>query len=233
MTPFNPWNELTGPRFIAQSDIQAMSHPRLASQLTGSHALRLDIPPEPWCGPIHNASVLALAANPRWNEADDVQYTVEQRSAMIDNLSGFEPLIWFRPNFLGGSGARWYGEARPGLLKEVLAHVPRDVVARKFALVDFFPYRSEKWKETIRVPSQQYTFDAVRAALHRGSLLVITQAEKLWRSAVPEINDALGTQVFINSSWQNKRISANNTRLPDVGRPDKFNAVIEALLQGA
>lgn len=71
------------------------------------------------------------------------------------------------------------------------------------------------------------------AELLHGLAAVRSARFALWRSAVPEINDALGALVFINSRWQNKRISANNTRLLDVGRSDKINAVIEALLSDA
>lgn len=222
----NPWTQFTGSAFVAEGDRSTLDDPRVAKRLTGDYALRLDIPPEPWCGPVHHATVLALSANPRWNSKDDAQHTTAHETAMLDNLSGDEPLIWFRDHLAHGSGARWYRER---LLKNVLEHVPTKTVAERFALVDYFPYRSKNWRNAVEVQSQLYTFQVVRDALERGAVVVITRAKDLWLDAVPELATHLGSTVFVNSSVQQVRLSQNNTRLPDNGRDNKFGAIIESL----
>ena len=221
----NPWVSLQGPTYIAGVDREAMQSPKIA-KLKGKKALRLDIPPEPWCGPVHHAAVLVLSANPRWNDEDDKHYSPAHEAAMLDNLSGQEDLIWLRDEFLGSSGSEWY---RKQLLGDILQHVPVAAVASKLALVDYFPYRSEQWKESVRTPSQDYTFQVVGEALQRGALIIITRSQKLWMQAVPTLAEKLGTQVFINSSPQQVRISSKNTRLPDQGVSNKFQATVNAL----
>ena len=90
------------------------------------------------------------------------------------------------------------------------------------------------------LPSQTFTFDAVRAAVGRGATIIITRGRKLWEKAVPEL--ITHSLVFETSSKQNVVISEKNCRFdalpfykgngpaePPHDRPSGYEAVVAAL----
>ena len=84
-------------------------------------------------------------------------------------------------------------------------------------MVEWFPYKSAKFKLACRVQSQEYGFALVRAALARGALLVIARGMKLWEESVPAIRTY--PRKLTLSSVQNVALTPNNLKLQ--GRKSK------------
>jgi hypothetical protein len=171
---------------------------------TDRERIRFDLPPHPWCGPIHSASVLVLAANPGWEEA---HLTTSElvTPTMLRNFSGVEPNIWLDQSMNGSDGYRWH---RQQLLKDVLAECSEPDIASKLALLEFHAYSSQSWRALgVTLPTQWYTFDVVRAAIERNALIVILRAEWFWLSAVPEL---IGYKSLVRVRSRNPRLSPKN-----------------------
>jgi hypothetical protein len=90
-------------------------------------------------------------------------------------------------------------------------------LAHRLAVVEWFPYKSAKFKLACRVQSQEYGFALVRAALARGALLVIARGMKLWEESVPAIRTY--PRKLTLSSVQNVALTPNNLKLQ--GRKSK------------
>ncbi len=172
------------------------------------HRLQTHVVPEPWCGPIRSATVLALSGNPHWDHRDEGMPQVAF-DLMEENLSGSRDLFWLDPRVEDLTGAKWYREK---LLKDVLGHVSEEVVAKKFCLVDFVGYRSHRWDTSLRgIPSQQYTVQEIERAMSRHATIVLTRGASHWIKMIPALREY--RKVFRNSSVQNVRISERNTKL--------------------
>ena len=107
--------------------------------------------------------------------------------------------------------------------------------------LEYFPYHSENFAHgRLSLPSQTFTFDALRAAVGRGAIIIITRGRTLWEKAVPEL--ITHTLVFETSSKQNVVISPKNCRFdalpyykdqepvePPHDRPSGYEAIEAAL----
>jgi hypothetical protein len=96
------------------------------------------------------------------------------------------------------------------ILKELAAlDNPDEVVANALATVEFHAYHSAKWRPLpVTLPTQWYTFEAVRARVNDGAMVIITRAKREWTVAVPEL--ATSEHVFATHTVQNVQLSPNN-----------------------
>ena len=115
------------------------------------------------------------------------------------------------------------------------------VVASGVCFLEYFPYHSENFAHArLSLPSQTFTFDALRAAVGRGTTIIIARGRKLWEKAVPELSTH--ALAFETSSKQNVVISPKNCRFdalpfykgkkpaePPHDRPSGYEAVAAAL----
>lgn len=217
----NPWACLgrSVAPYIADSDRETLvAYSLTARARKAEFALNTSVAPEPWCGPVLQSRVLVLSGNPHWDERDDSLPQLAH-DAMWHNLSGELPLFWLRTELEGTTGAHWYRER---LLKDVLQYVSAESVAAGLSLIDFIGYRSHRWDQNLRVPSQNFTAQVVRQAMRQGAVLVASRGWKQWRTLVPELD--MYPHVYRNSSPQNVRLSPRNSS------PQGFDAIIKALL---
>jgi hypothetical protein len=216
----NPWASVarSSAPFLVEMDKGALAAYSVTTRgQKPEFALNTSVVPEPWCGPVLNSRVLVLSGNPHWDDRDNSLPQIA-RDAMWQNLSGELPLFWLSPELEGTTGASWYRER---LLKEVLKDCSAESVATGLSLIDFIGYRSHRWDQSLRVPSQDFTAGVVAGAIGRGAVIVVSRGWKLWSGLVPELKTY--PRLYRNSSPQNVRLSRRNTS------SEGFEAILEAL----
>jgi hypothetical protein len=126
------------------------------------------------------------------------------------------PNYFFDPT-VTGPGARWNRRVLRRLVDEFGARI----VANGITALEYFPYHSLRFAHRrLRVPSQQFTFDALRSAINRGAIVFVTRGKASWEEAVPEL---IGyDRAFCTRSVQNVVISPKNC-------PNGYEAALEAL----
>jgi len=225
----NPWieHEAFCEGWVLRSDLAAVKKYQAKQSRKIEHRLQTHVVPEPWCGPLKSAAVLALSGNPHWDDRDEGMPSIAF-TLMEENLSGDRSMFWLDRRLRGLSGSVWY---RSRLLLDVLEVVNEESVASNFCLVDFVGYRSHQWNHSLRVPSQGFTIQEVEAAMRRRAVIVITRGVQPWLKAVPALRSY--PLVFLNSSPMAVRISERNTRLClDGGEGPGFETVIDRLTNG-
>jgi hypothetical protein len=150
--------------------------------------INLNLIPEPRLGSI-NAPVFLLQLNPSY-ELNEQHGHLEQN--YIDNA--FNSL---RNEDHGHIGVLFDNSWWQRCLRELIKDIGNEKLANNICSIEFFPYRSRKFAHgQIRLPSQQYTFSMVRAALERNALIIISRNLPLWLAAIPELRDSLDETVF-------------------------------------
>jgi hypothetical protein len=204
----NPWSVMNRDldSYILEMDVESVgTYSKLKRGQSEDFRLETSVAPEPWCGAVNSARVLVLSGNPHWDNRD-WSTPPEVHEAMWANLSGDEPLYLLRPEFVDSRGSDWY---RKLLLKDLLEVCDESKIRNGLCLVDFIGYRSHRWDQSLRLPSQKFTAFQVREAMKRGAVIVISRGRRPWTSLVPEL-ETYGN-LFSNSSAQNVRISPRNT----------------------
>ena len=206
--PHNPWPSLpASPPFVLTDDKRAIE---AFNQKARKHAIiQTNMLPEPFVGSL-NAPVFVLLENPgagggeedfALHRQPDFQRRVR---ACHRQLPSQFPHYFLDPD-TEGPGARWTRQK----LKPLVEAFGVRVVASGVCFVEYFPYHSENFAHgRLSLPSQTFTFDALRAAVGRGATIIITRGRTLWEKAVPEL--ITHTLVFETSSKQNVVISEIN-----------------------
>lgn len=146
---------------------------------------------------------------------------------MLDNLQHRNteyPFFFFDPRFIKTPGGIWWKDKTKVLRNEV----PLKVLSKNIAVVEWFPYKSDKFKypgKRKRVASQEYSFNLVSEAMDRGALIIISRSVKLWEESVPELQNY--NRKLTLSSAQNVVITPNNLLL----NREKTTAAWEMLLE--
>jgi hypothetical protein len=217
----NPWIDLLSrPPYLLEQDRSEVE--RFNQGAARSVRIETSLLPEPYVGRI-DAPVVLLTLNPGVSTDDFALHRNPQFRERVLQCHRQEPMAY--PNYyldpdVSGPGARWLHRiARP-----LVSVFGARAVAHSLALVEFFPYHSERFAHRgVRVPSQAYTLSLVQAAIARGTAIFITRGRELWYGAVPELRTC--SRVFFTKSAQNIVISPNNC--PD-GYPVVAAAVSEA-----
>ena len=202
----NPWTAVPSvPPFVIASDlpyVETYNASQLPYEGAWIHTGRM---PEPRQGPI-DAPLIILQQNPSYSgrpprEALPQAEVESLRQALIDEHSPHQGIA--APN-------DWWDRT----CKALHDRSDRERLARRVLSLEYFPYPSAKFNHhALRLPSQSYTFDLVRAGLRRGALFLITRGPGLWYGAVPELYGQRDKTVFQTRSPQNASISPGN--LPD------------------
>lgn len=102
-------------------------------------------------------------------------------------------------------GARyWNRKAR-----QLVEAAGYDITARNLLCIQYFPYHSKEYKPSPAViPSQQYGFALLRAALAREAEVVIMRSRRLWFAAVPQLDNY--ARVHIVRNPRNPALSLRN-----------------------
>lgn len=236
----NPWFALPdSPPFVLADDKGAIE---AFNQKAGKHArIQTNMLPEPFVGSL-NAPVFILQENPGAGGGEEDfalhrQPEFQRRvRACHQQLPSQFPHYFLDPD-TEGPGAQWTRQK----LKPLIETFGLRVVASGVCVLEYFPYHSENFAHgRLSLPSQTFTFDALRAAVGRGAIIIITRGRTLWEKAVPEL--ITHTLVFETSSKQNVVISPKNCRFdalpyykdqepvePPHDRPSGYEAIEAAL----
>jgi hypothetical protein len=189
----NPWLKLSRhlpfvlPEDALRLDVYHEVHNR------SDTAYHLELPPVPFQGR-PDAPIVLLGLNPGYVKADDNRHTTSYFQDTIFRNYHHDPtleypLFFLDPQIEAGTekGGQYWWHQR---LKPLRQQYEDKLLAQAFLSIQYVPYRSTSYKHTSKVlESQKYGFDLVRQAIERNALVIGLRSERLWKGAVPELND--------------------------------------------
>lgn len=202
----NPWFNLkkTNNEYIAECD---KDYPNYL--FVPKYGLKLkNLIPSPYTGDPKNSIIYLLALNSGYTENIDEKFHMKYESLLKDQLvHKFDdyPFMPLNPCFEGDPGYIWWHKKLRHLIKEF------DVkfIANKIFNIEYFPYRSKKFKELpVILPSQKYTFSLVEEAISNEKIIIIMRSKKYWFNAIPKLE--VYKRKYILRSPQNPVISSGN-----------------------
>ena len=236
----NPWPSLPGsPPFVLTDDKRAIE--AFNQKAKKNAIIQTNMLPEPFVGSL-NAPVFVLLENPGAGGGEEdfalhrqPEFQRRVRTCHRQLPSQF-PHYFLDPD-TEGPGAQWTRQK----LKPLVEAFGARVVSSGVCFLEYFPYHSENYAQgQLNLPSQAFTFDALRAAVVRGATIIITRGRKLWEQSVPELSTH--ALAFETSSKQNVTISPRNCRFdaipfykgnkpeePPHDRPSGYEAIEVAL----
>jgi len=227
----NPWRVLpsTAP-YVLPEDRLAIE--AFNAKLPSTSPYRLDVEtviPEPFIGSVTSASVVILQLNPGFDPTTDPASHADRqfRTALFANLH-YEQTAWpfyfFDPQFRDTHpGGRWW-KSKTRKLAEA---IPLRHLGQRLAVIEWFPYKSRRYKGGCTVPSQEYSLSLVSAALARGARIVISRSRALWERSIPDLQRY--PRKLTLSSVQNVALSPNNLQHEGKKTSAAWEVFIEAL----
>jgi hypothetical protein len=169
--------------------------------------LQLSLLPEPFVGRL-DAPILLLNLNPGYTEDDRAVHRRASFRSLVRGCHRQECMpyrnYYLNPEVSGG-GAGWWVRVLAPFLREF----DHTSVANNVSSLEYLPYHSERFAHSeLTLPSQAYTFAALRTAMDRDAVIFVTRGHKLWASAVPALRRY--RRAFTTNSVQNVTISPNN-----------------------
>jgi hypothetical protein len=207
-----PWLALpTDPPFVLAKDRPILE----GFNRTATSKMRVETKmlPEPYVGRLDAPIILLLLnpgvpSDPRVAQEDlrlHRQPAFRERVRRCHRPKGAPYPNYFVDPAAKGPGARWNLRILAPLLKEFGA----EAVANGVTSMEYFPYHSEKFAHRrLRVPSQGFTFEQLRAAIRREAVIFVTRGKSVWEEAVPELRGY--ARAFLTRSVQNVVISPRN-----------------------
>jgi hypothetical protein len=182
-----PWTRLpNAPPYVLPEDAEFIERFNLTAR--PEQRLHLDDLPEPFLGAA-DAPVVLLNLNPG-HAAHNVENHKrpefrKANRAQLELRPTEYPFYLLDPAVQFDGGYRWWSKR----LRQPIEALGREAVARGLLCVEFFPYHSEECglTPTDRVPSQEFSFHLVRAAMSRGALVLLMRARKYWLGEIPEL----------------------------------------------
>lgn len=182
----NPWLNLPdNPPYILPCDGVAIAN--FNDRAKPDKKFDLSLFPEPYFGS-PEATVVLLALNPGWSPNDaalhsDPDFSEQSRLSRAHSLKPY-PFIHLQDKSQKTPGSIWWQR----IVGPLIRATSFDVVAKNILCVQFFPYHSISFGSgLLSVPSQQYGFNLVRAAMDRHAEIVVMRSKRLWFSAIPEL----------------------------------------------
>ena len=187
------------------------------------HIVHLEVVPEPYLGD-PNAPVVLLNMNPGYVDDDrtvhlDRHFNNAARSNLLHGHASW-PLYLLDPSLPDSPGREWW---RRKLSAVIAALGSAEAVAASIFVAEVHGYHSKRFHPSLRIPSQQYTFALVRAALKRRAHIVVMRGRRLWLHLLPELAEA---PLITLRNPQNPTISPGNC-------PEQFDAIVRAILSAA
>jgi hypothetical protein len=229
----NPWAKLlrTAP-YILPDDLEIIErfNRKLSARNSASEYVieTKRAIPEPFIGNVKAAPVVVLLLNPGFNAVHDPVSHADPvfQSALFENLDHSRrdwPFYFFDPRIgpMHSGSAWWHQKAKR--LSEV---VPLERLSQNMAVVEWFPYRSTKFKHGCAVPSQQYSFDLVQAAMKRDALIVVARNVRLWEESVPGLSEYAFRLTL--SSVRNTSLTPGNLKLGGEKTPAAWDMLVES-----
>ena len=181
----NPWLHLrTRAPFVLQEDAEAIkAFNRRARPET---RIETDLLPMPFVGRI-DAQVILLLLNPGVSDESYIVHRIAQFRRSVRTCHRQDPVEY--PNYFldpktEGPGVKWWTRA----LGDLIHLCGRQKVAQHVAALQYMPYRAREFSHSrLRLPSQQFTFQALRAAIRRKAVVLVCRGKKPWTTAVPAL----------------------------------------------
>lgn len=184
----NPWIDLpSAAPFVVNDDAEKVeAFNRTASE---SHRYHLELLPEPFLG-VPTAPIVLLNLNPGYDQNEERFHHLDEYFQRVSLLNlaheGQDYPFYFLEPGKRSPGHVWWQQR----LRELTDLYGNRVVARNLLCLEFFPYHSISFgNKTPKVPSQQYTFTLLRAALKRNAVVIAMRAFDKWIDNVPELRD--------------------------------------------
>ena len=181
----NPWIHLrTRAPFVLQEDAEAIE--AFNRRTKPETRIETDLLPMPFVGRIE-APVILLLLNPGVVDESYIVHRIAQFRRSVRACHRQDPVEY--PNcFLDpkteGPGVEWWTRA----LGYLIRLCGRQKVAQHVAALQYMPYRAREFSHSrLRLPSQQFTFQALRAALRRKTVVLICRGKTPWTAAVPAL----------------------------------------------
>lgn len=184
--------------------------------------------PEPFVGAVTIAPVVVLQLNPGSDETNPASHAdPDFRAALLKNLR-HEPTKWpfyfLDPRFQKAHpGGRWWISK----IRKLAETVPIERLAQRLAVVEWFPYKSPRFRVGCTVQSQQYGYFLVASAIDCGALIVASRSQSLWEKSVPALRQY--KRKLTLSSVQNVALTPNNLKFQDVKSHKAWSQLVESL----
>ena len=169
-------------------------------------SIHFSLLPQPFNGDLLNAEIYVLTLNPGFDCSDyDANYRIPRyRQALLDNIKQDQPndvlpFFFLDPKFdcHGGNGY-WFRRLREtiaelGRCREMEFDEVRDMLGRKFAVIELVPYHSNKAdgldKLPEMLPSARMAHDFVRQYVQRKArseraIVIVHRRFQTWRYAL-------------------------------------------------
>jgi hypothetical protein len=210
---FNPWKGLPAKApYVLDADKAIVEAHNAKLEKNSPYELHLCVLPEPFLGR-PDAPVVLLNLNPGWNEEKDLsnhsrpEFIKKNRENLLHEPSEY-PFYLLNPG-LKPNRTVWWEERLKALIKAVgLEEDGLKAVAQNVLCVEYFPYHSKKYKKCKQLPSQDYTFALVRAAVERDAVIILMRGKKKWLNAVPSLSNS--KRLFEPRNVQRPYISPGN-----------------------
>lgn len=196
----NPWLKLdvNAPPYVLPEDEEAINFANNKFRLRGKFdefGYQLQCLPDAFTGNI-TAPVVVITLNPGYTRPLAAQHKAnddwwhanspELREAYRKNFhqeSMEYPLFFLNPAFRGNPGYMYWTKA----LRELIELCDRKRVATNLLVVEYFPYHSESYRQTVTVPSQSFAHRLIRSAISRQAEIIVWRKEKVLLELVPEL----------------------------------------------
>lgn len=230
LTLLNPWPDL--PRsapFVLPRDAHAIDAHNSKCEQKREFAFNIiDVLPEPFIGDVQKASVVILQLNPGFDPvADPPSHADDEfRKSLLANIGHKHqewPFYYLNPEFRNHPGSIWWHRK----LGKMQAEIPCEALAKRLAVIEWFPYKSTRFKPGKGVDSQDYSFSLVREAISRKALIILSRSRKLWEKSVPELSGY--RRLLTLSSVQNVSLTPGNLLLAGQKSPAAWEMVLSAL----
>jgi hypothetical protein len=117
------------------------------------------------------------------------------------------PFFYLNPELSKTPGGKWWNRR----LKWLLERFAGKGLARSILCVEYFPYHSRGFGfKDLPLESQEYGFNLVRSAIHRGAVIVIMRGEKHWTRKLKELRGH--SRVLRLKNWRNVVLSPRNLK---------------------
>lgn len=185
MTLRNPWRHLpnSGP-YVLPDDrpfVEMFNH-----SATESTRIHTELLPEPFFGRF-DAPIVVLLLNPGFS-AEDAAYHAQPKfrsrlRASIQAESEFPPHFHLSRIAVWPGGKWWLRSVGP-----LIQEVGQDCVANNLLAIEYFPYHSLTFRHgQLRLPSQEFSFSLVGAAIDRKAKIICVRGASTWFGAVPQL----------------------------------------------
>lgn len=214
----NPWSRLPGSAPFVLAEDRALIE-AFNVRARGEHRIDLTSLPEPFLGR-HDAPVVVLGLNPGWSSEDtgwhvDPEFIWRSR-ANLEQSALSHPFFLLDPA-LDAPGSRWWRR----VLRRPIEDAGSAAVAHRLLCIEYFPYHSQRYGARVpRLPSQEFGFELVRAAIEREAVIVVMRSARLWEAAVPEL---------VNYGRRFKLVNVQNVALSPGNCPAGYGEIVAAL----